>query len=107
LQVNDNSGAKVIDLSSVACPMRYVLYHATWCPFCRAFASKFREMLPDGEEVLLDNESDPRWITLNIPFVPTVIAFEGDEEVKRVQAKAGIGITDEMFRDFLDRKKVV
>lgn len=81
--------------------MRYVLYHATWCPFCRAFAPKFREMMPEGKEIILDDESDPRWIELDIPFVPTVIAFDGDTEVKRLGAMAGVGITEEMFQDFL------
>jgi thiol-disulfide isomerase/thioredoxin len=82
--------------------MRYVLYHATWCPYCRDFAPKFRELVPDGEEVMLDNEMDPRWIKFNIPLVPTVIAFEGDKEVKRIVAGPGIGITDQMFQDFLE-----
>jgi thiol-disulfide isomerase/thioredoxin len=81
--------------------MRYVLYHATWCPYCRAFAPKFREMIPDGEEVLLDDEMDPRWIELNIPLVPTVIAYDGMKEVKRIIARAGLGINEEMFQDFL------
>jgi hypothetical protein len=58
-------------------------------------------MIPDGEEVLLDDEIDHRWITLNISLVPTVIAYDGDEEVKRVRAKAGIGITEEMLSEFL------
>ena len=81
--------------------MRYVLYHATWCPYCRAFAPKFRDLVPDGEEVLLDDHNDPLWIDLNIPLVPTVIAYDGDQEVKRIVAKGGIGISDEMFNDFL------
>ena len=58
-------------------------------------------MVPDGEEVYLDDHMDPRWIELNIPLVPTVIAYEGDKEVKRVQARSGIGISDEMFNEFL------
>ena len=81
--------------------MRYVLYHATWCPFCRAFAPKFRSLLPEGDEVLLDDESDPRWIELNIPFVPTIIAYDGEKEAGRLQAVPHVGITDDMFRDFL------
>lgn len=81
--------------------MRYVLYHATWCPFCRAFAPKYRKMLSEGEEVLLDDESDPRWIELNIEFVPTVIAFEGEQEVRRIQAAPRVGITEQMFVDFI------
>lgn len=81
--------------------MRYVLYHATWCPFCRAFVPKFREAIPDGEEVLLDDQSDPRWIELGIDLVPTIIAFEGEEEIKRIQAAPHVGITDDMFKGFL------
>ncbi|MFW3146325.1 MAG: thioredoxin family protein [Thermoplasmatota archaeon] len=81
--------------------MKYVLYHATWCPFCRAFAPKYRNMLPEGEEILIDDESDPRWIQLNIDFVPTIIAFEGEREVKRLQAAPSVGITEGMFREFI------
>jgi hypothetical protein len=81
--------------------MRYILYHATWCPFCRSFAPKFRKMVPGGEEILLDDQTDPLWVNLRIDLVPTVIAMEGEREVKRLQAKAGIGITEVMFRDFI------
>ena len=77
------------------------VYSATWCPFCRVFAPKYRDILPEGEEILLDDESDPRWIELNIPYVPTIIAFEGDSEAKRLQAVPHVGITEDMFRDFL------
>jgi hypothetical protein len=59
-------------------------------------------MIPDGEEVLLDDDMDPRWIEFNIPLVPTVIAFGGEQEVKRIVAGAGIGITEKMFQDFLN-----
>ncbi|MGA1848715.1 MAG: thioredoxin family protein [Thermoplasmatota archaeon] len=81
--------------------MRYILYHATWCPFCRSFAPRFRKMMTQGEEVLLEDHSDPRWIELSIDYVPTVIAMKDGKEVKRLQAKAGVGITEEMFRDFV------
>ena len=83
--------------------MRYILYHATWCPFCRAFAPKFRKMVPEGEEILLDDQSDPRWLELKIDFVPTVIAYEGGREIKRIQAAPHVGITEDMFRDFLNK----
>ena len=82
--------------------MRYVLYHAIWCPFCRAFAPKFREMVPDGEEVLLNDEMDPRWIELNISLIPTIIAFKGEREIRRVQARAHIGISEDMLAKFLE-----
>jgi len=81
--------------------MSYILYHATWCPFCRSFAPSFRNIMPDGEEVLLDDQSDPRWIELDIDFVPTIIEVEGDREVRRLQARAGVGITEDMFREFV------
>jgi len=81
--------------------MRYVLYHASWCPFCRAFLPIFRRTLPGSEEVLLDDEGDPLWTALNIPYVPTVIAYEGDKEVKRLRAVPGVGITEDTFRSFL------
>ncbi|MFO8051030.1 MAG: thioredoxin family protein [Thermoplasmatota archaeon] len=82
--------------------MRYVLYHATWCPFCRVFAPIFRKHIPEGEEVLLDDEHDTRWTELNIEYVPTIIAYDGKKEVKRLQAVPHKGITEDMLKGFME-----
>ena len=79
--------------------MDLVLYHATWCPFCRAFLPAYRRLAPQGKDVVLDDENDPRWEGIDV--VPTVIAYDGAKEVRRLVAKAGIGLGEEEFRGWL------
>jgi len=71
-----------------------VLYHATWCPFCRAFLPVYRK-LAKGREVVLDDEADPNWNGIEV--VPTVVAYENGKEAARLEAGPGIGISEADF----------
>jgi hypothetical protein len=79
-----------------------VLYHSRWCPFCRSFEGHFRSLVKDGKEILLSDD-DPRWRSLGIDYVPTVIEYEGGKEVRRIQARPMVGITRHDFEDWLKR----
>ncbi len=83
--------------------MEYVLYHATWCPFCIAFLEEWREIMPGGKEVIMDDQNDPLWVEKNLDFVPTVVGYENDVEKRRLMATAGVGITREMFEGWMDQ----
>ncbi len=77
--------------------MEITCYHATWCPFCRAFIGHYRSLIPDGREKVLDSESDPAWVEMGIEYVPTVIESENGVERRRLSARPGVGITKEML----------
>ena len=81
--------------------MEYVCFHATWCPFCRAFIRDYRSLVPDGKEEILDDESNPMWMEMRIEYVPTVIEYENGDERRRLSGIPGKGITREMFVEWL------
>lgn len=81
--------------------MERVAYHATWCPFCLAFMEHYRELEPEGKEKVLDDVHDPLWIEKNIEFVPTVIEYVNGAEKRRISARAGVGITREMYEEWM------
>ncbi len=86
-----------------------VLFHATWCPFCRAFAPVFRRLTGGGSyeplEVVLDDEEDPLWTRFNIDVVPAVIFFDSGTITQRLDGKAGRGIDEPTFLSALERAR--
>jgi len=78
-----------------------VLYHSSWCPFCSAFLNHFRDLVPGGKEVLLDDTSDPRWTELRLSYVPTVLEYEGGKEVRRLMARPMVGLRRKDLEDWL------
>jgi thioredoxin 1 len=85
-----------------------VLFHATWCPFCRAFAPVFGRVAAEGAawaplEVVVDEDDDPIWERYHIDVVPTVVFFDDGQPVGRIDGKAGIGIEEPTFRKALTR----
>jgi len=84
-----------------------VLFHASWCPFCRAFKPAFDRLAGPGArfnpiEVLLDDEDDPLWETFSIEAVPTVLFFKGGKVARRLDSKPGVGLTEGDLRLALD-----
>jgi len=92
-RVQDESGVQ----QAVAAGRTAVLFHATWCPFCRAFRPTFEKRLSQAQgvtalEVLLDDEEDPLWEQFKIEVVPTLVFFDGGVPVERVVARPGVGL---------------
>jgi len=84
-----------------------VLFHATWCPFCRAFAAAFRRLAVGAAgyqplEVLLDDDDDPLWQRFGIDLVPTVIFFDDGAITGRVDGRPGVGIDEPTFVQALE-----
>jgi thioredoxin 1 len=80
------------------------LFHATWCPFCRAFRPQFGELagLAAGYaplEVLMDDEDGPLWDAYQVTAVPTVLFFDDGRVTSRLDARPGIGLTEALFRE--------
>ncbi len=78
-----------------------VLYHSSWCPFCRAFLRHYRELVNGGKEVLLDDTSDPRWTELKLDYVPTVIEYKDGKETRRLMARPMVGLRRKDLEDWL------
>ena len=74
-----------------------VLFHARWCPYCRAFKPVFDELAPGAKghevlEVVLDDEDNPLWDKYGIDAAPTVMFFDGGKVAKRLDARRGVGL---------------
>jgi thioredoxin 1 len=83
-----------------------VLFHATWCPFCRAFVPVFRRLAADAGyaplEVVLDEEDDPLWQRFRLDLVPTVVFFDDGAVTRRLDGTAGVGIDERSLRGALE-----
>jgi thiol-disulfide isomerase/thioredoxin len=82
------------------------LFHATWCPFCRAFVPVFRRAAPDARgyeplEVVVDEDDNSLWDRYRIAIVPTVIFFEDGKVVRRLDGKPGVGLDEAGLRQAL------
>jgi thioredoxin 1 len=80
-----------------------VLFHASWCPFCRRFRPAFQDLAAQAQglaaaEVLLDDERNPLWAEHRINVVPTVVVFDDGKPVHRLDGFAGVGLTEEDLR---------
>ena len=74
-----------------------VLFHATWCPFCRRFKPTFDEVASgqrawEPMEVLLEEDENPLWERFGIEVVPTVLFFDDGKLVRRIDGEAGVGL---------------
>jgi len=73
----------------------YVLFHANWCPFCRAFMPAFEEyskVNPTGCLSVEIGDSPELFEKYSIDYYPTVILFEKGKVKKKLAAKPGIGL---------------
>lgn len=83
-----------------------VLFHASWCPFSRVFLPLFARAEPEASVPFaradLAHPMDPRWDEHRIHTVPALVYFEHGEELERLEAVRGRGITEGEFERFLD-----
>jgi thiol-disulfide isomerase/thioredoxin len=76
------------------------LFHATWCPYCRAFKPAFDRLAASVEgdwesiEVVLDDDGNPLWERFSIEVIPAVLFFNHGEVVQRLDAKPGVGLSE-------------
>ncbi len=84
-----------------------IIFHATWCPFCRRFLSELERLLPPGgiPAALVDisDTGSPLWDTLSIDVVPTAIVFDEHRVVDRLNGISGLGLPSTEFRAFAER----
>lgn len=83
-----------------------VLFYADWCGFSQEFMPIFREGIP-GIEIAtvganISHPEDPRWDTYGVEAVPTLIAFQGGDEIARQDAVPGAGLDVEALDALLE-----
>lgn len=80
-----------------------VLFHSSWCPFCRRFKPVFDSVAADQGaweplEVLLEEDENPLWNRFEIEVVPTVLFFREGQVVKRLDGRPGVGLREPELR---------
>jgi thioredoxin-like negative regulator of GroEL len=74
------------------------LFHASWCPFCRAFLPLFRDAKADGVrmvEVDVSDDESPFWEAFGVEVVPTLILFHQGRVVTRADGRFVRGLSEE------------
>ena len=83
----------------------FVLFYASWCPFCRDFLPFFEKTLRKKREksfsVRLDDETNLLWEKYDIEVVPTVILFEGERVLTKLNGVSGVGLAERQLEEFL------
>ena len=84
---------------------RIVLFYASWCPFCRAFKPIFEDYEKQNGlsflEADISDENDPLWDEYGINVIPTVLAVKDGKAVRRLDGRAGVGLTKEDLVSFV------
>jgi thioredoxin 1 len=93
-KVTDEAGLA----SAIAGKKTAVLFHSTWCPFCRSFWPTFQKETARAPgwtpiEAVIDEEENPLWEKFSLDIVPSVLFFEQGKLVKRLDGRAGVGLT--------------
>jgi thiol-disulfide isomerase/thioredoxin len=83
--------------AAIASEKTAVLFHTTWCPFCRSFRPTFVKEAAKAPawralEAVIDDESNPLWDKFSLDIVPAVLFFDRGKLVKRLDGKAGVGL---------------
>jgi thioredoxin-like negative regulator of GroEL len=87
-----------------------VLFYSSWCPFCKSFLHVFDKYAKIEEKkrqdkflrVKINGDTNPLWEKYDVKVVPTVILFEGENVLKRLDGAIGLGGSEKKLRDFLD-----
>ena len=73
----------------------FVLFYASWCPFCIRFLPVYEERAGRREQSFfrfpLDG-NEPVFEAFAVNVYPTVIFFKGGKPVRRLDGKAGAGL---------------
>jgi len=79
------------------------MVYASWCPFCRRVLPVFEKQAREEERNLLLVADDEERIAdlYGIDVFPTLILFEKNQIVKRLDGKPGIGLNDKQISDFI------
>jgi len=81
----------------------FVLFYASWCPFCTVFLPTFQSQIEMNPELFVAVQDDEE--TLCDPYAvdifPTVLFFEDGKLIKRLDGIRGRGIDGKSFSTFV------
>lgn len=89
-------------------PKVLALFHASWCPFCRAFLPAFNKYAAEVSalftiKVRIDEDENPLWEIYGFEAVPSLILFENGKIRKRLDCQMGRGLTERQFLAWLNQ----
>jgi thiol-disulfide isomerase/thioredoxin len=107
--MDTGKGCKVVnDLHELETALRendrvIAMVYASWCPFCRKVLPVFEKLAKDGARHFLLVADDEEHIAdlYGIDVFPTLILFEKNQIVKRLDAKPGVGLNEKEIHDFI------
>ena len=84
------------------------LFYASWCPYCTRFVPYFKKKVSSFNfgtvvHVLLDDYDNPLWDDYNIEAVPTVILFEKNKIIDRLDGRFGVGLREDQLKVWLEK----
>jgi len=83
-----------------------VLFYASWCPFSQAFLPTYRKHAAAGEPCyvrILVDDGDALTEKYSIEVYPTVLYFEKEKVVKRLDGVYHSGLSKSQLEDFARR----
>lgn len=81
----------------------FVLFYASWCPFCQRFFPTFEKFAEGKTRNCLSVETNGKPALCerySIDVVPTVIFFKNGEAAKRLDGVPGVGLDEKQLLDF-------
>ncbi len=84
----------------------FVLFYASWCPFCQRFLPIFEKFSQDKTQDCVIVKTDDRESLREkflVDVVPTVIFFENGRPTRRLDGIQGIGLDEKKLVDFASR----
>ncbi len=84
------------------------LFYSSWCPFCRSFLSIFDKHAKNPGDTLfvkvkIDEDENPLWSSYSLEAVPSLILFEKEKVVKRLDCELGVGLNEKQFTTWLNK----
>jgi CDGSH-type Zn-finger protein len=83
----------------------FVLFYASWCPFCRDFLpiyDKYSEKQPETFLRVMIDDKEELMDRYSVEIVPTVIFFDNGIIKRRCDGEAGIGLSEKHLIDIIN-----
>jgi len=79
------------------------LFYASWCPFCARFLPAFEKQAVAGRNFIFVKDDEEKIAgRYAVEIYPTVIFFEGGKAARRLDGKAGVGLTEKQLTEFVE-----
>lgn len=86
----------------------FVLFYASWCPFCRNFLpiyDKYFEKEPEIFLHVLVDDKEELMDKYSVEIVPTVIFFDNGKIKRRCDGEEGVGLSEKHLMDIINSCK--